>query len=153
MKVIIKIYGQFIVEAVTLLAIILLCLQQGYLKWMGNRIPTEEKYYHNYFDFQKVYYEECQKDGPEIVYINESVGIGTYMVDELMEAHDYVGRSLEVRVHTIINPQNQVEVCEAGSLVFSGPGIYTIKVSAVDDGNRRSICTIRIPVNNRKEIE
>lgn len=150
MKVVMKLYGQFILETVVLLAITLLCLQQGHLEWMGNNMPTEEKFYHDYSDFQKVYYEECQKRAPEIVYINGNVVTGAYLVSELIDAYDYAGRGLEVIVHTVLNPQNQEEAVEDSRIVFSVPGIYTVKVSAVDDGNRRSICTIRIPVNNSR---
>jgi len=154
MKVVIKVYGKFMLETVTMIAITLLCLQQGNLKWMGNRMPTEEKFYHNYSDFQNVYREESQKKEPEIVYINGSIATGEYLVSELVEAYDYDNRSLNVTVHGILNPQNQEEVCydEKNRIMFATPGIYTIKVSAVDDGNRRSTCKIRIPVNTGKEV-
>ena len=129
-------------------------MQQGYIKSMGNGIPIEENDYHNYLDFQKDYYIETQKKEPEIVYVAGSIDTGEYLISELIEAYDYDNRNLNVIVHSIINPQNREELYqrEENRIMFDIPGIYTLKVSAVDDGNRRSACEIRIPVNNRKGV-
>lgn len=153
MKGVVKTYGSFLLEAMVFAGILYLCLQQGYLDWIGLRMPMEEKNYHMYTDFRERYYEETQKEVPSIGYIAGSLNTGVYQLSELIEAYDYAGEKLSLNVHSILNPKKE-EIFWSGEseqLEFGMPGVYIVKVSAADDGNRRSFCTIKIPVNSRKE--
>ena len=154
MKQVLKSYGLFLLEAMALICMVLLCLEQKYLQEIGMYMPEERWMYETYTDFKETYYEESKKSAPRIVCIEESIETGNYLISELIEVYDYADRRLPIKIHSISNPRKEEIVSNYNGntlvMAFDMAGVYTIKVSAVDDGNRRSNYTIRIPVNNRK---
>lgn len=155
MKGVVKTYGGFLLEAVVFISIVYLCLQQGYLQLIGTKMPVEEKDYHTYTDFSEHYYAETQKAMPVIGYTTGSLDTGVYQLFDLIEAYDYAGEKLSLNVHSILNPKKEAVLWsgEGEQIEFEMPGVYIVTVSAADDGNRRSVCTIKIPVNSRKEAQ
>lgn len=154
MRQVLKWYGLFLLEAAALLGIIQLCIQQKYFEKIGDFMPLASSVYETYDDFRGVYYEESKKKVPKIIYMKGNICTGKYRLSDLIEAYDYANRNLEIRVHSILSPEKEEKIAdynkETNEMLFNTAGIYTIMVSAVDDGNRKSVCTIRIPVNSQK---
>lgn len=154
---ILKWYGVFLLEAVVLFGVVHLCVQQKYFEKIGEFMPLDSYLYETYDDFREVYYEESKKKVPEITYIKGSICTGKYRLTDLIEAYDYENRRLEIRIHSVLSPENTEKIVDSNKeikeIMFDIAGIYTITASAVDDGNRKSVCTIRIPVNSRKGTE
>lgn len=151
MKQVFKIYGQFLLEGVAIVGIIALWFGQGIYKEIGANLPIYTMTYDTYEDFREIYCQESQKKAPEITYVKGSIYTGKYLLLDLVEAYDYAGRSLSIEVYSILNPKKEerVDVYDANTtrMEFDMAGIYVLTVGAVDDGNRYSECTIKIPVN------
>jgi len=154
MKLVVRAYGRFLLESIVVLSMVMLLIQQGYLQFVGQHIQTVTEDYSEYTDFREHYYWECQKDAPKILYVKGSIETGSYSLSELVEAYDYEGKRLEVGIERILTSQMEEQIPEYGEetyLNFEKAGIYSIEVSAEDDGNRCSRRTIKIPVNNRRD--
>ena len=151
---VLKMYGVFILETAALLWIIQLCIQQSYLKEIGDFMPLDSYMYEAYDDFREVYQEESKKKPPEIIYKKGSLYEGKHKLSDIVEAYDYANRNLEIRVHSILTPEMEEKIDdykqETEEILLDMTGIYMLTVSAVDDGNRKSVCIIRIPVNSQK---
>lgn len=151
MKQVLKLYGMFVLEGIALIGMVIFWQEQGIFEKIGKRLTVEKAEYSSYADFRGVYQEESKKEKPRIEYVNGSINAGIHLLSELIEAYDYADRKLEIKVHSITNPKNEERLdyydAETTKMNFDLAGIYTIKVSTVDDGNRVSIGTVRIPVN------
>lgn len=151
MKQVLKIYGKFMLEGIALSCVVYLWIYGSFFENIGAQLTVETMEYGSYTDFREIYLRESQKEVPQINYITGNITVGAHALAELIEAHDYAERELEIKIHSIINPKGEEQLNhydeESENINFTMPGVYTIKVSAVDDGNRKSVCLIKIPVN------
>jgi len=156
-----KTYGRFILEgiAVVFLTVLLLCGSSsegtgvGILAKLGEYLPQEDKNYELYSDFRDVYKQESLKSAPRIEYVTGAADAGIVSVDEIIKAYDYDEEELELRVLSIKNMEGEelVESYDSENMEINleYAGIYVFLVEAVDDGNRVTKCSIRVPVNSR----
>lgn len=160
MKQILKTYGKFLLEglAVALLAALIFTGitdadgNRGAFRIIGARIDADSTDYHAYQDFDG-YSAESGKAAPEIrssFTVLPSAG-DTVCLNDCISAVDYAGNGLNIRINSITGPDGSDLT---GSLDFTSmtiqvhqPGTYTVRVTAVDDGARKSMSMIKIPVN------
>lgn len=157
MKEIIEQYGKTLLTAliiVLLLALVFVKLEdddgnKGILKIIGAHIGEEVEDYHAYTDYD-VYEAEAQKKPPEIKYLGSSISVGEYLLQDYISAVSYTGGVLPIKVVSVVDKNgNEISVGDDTRVYFDKAGIYTVTVSAVDDILKRTICTIKIPVNER----
>ena len=127
---------------------------RGVFAIMGARLDTIQEYEGTYEDFS-VYCSESSKSAPVIRY--DATGplcIGTYGLTEFISAGDEAGTTYPVYLLGMWDTEGkEIDVAgmaELGQISFAEPGIYTVKVAAADTEYRRTVATIRIPVNSRK---
>ena len=122
----------------------------GIFRIVGSQLETVDINYNEYTDFRNVYQIESNKNEPIIKYTGGHLKTGIIKLGDHIEATDYVNQNLKVKIIEIIGPdgENLLEQYNESSteLEMSYSGIYTIKVNALDDGNRLSQCVIKIPV-------
>lgn len=160
MDAIVKMYGKFILEGIAVICLTLFLFgdrngseYKGILENMGSRLPVEEKGYDSYTDFRAIYIEESRKNAPVIEYAAGAQQTGTIILSQVIRAIDYDGNVLPIVIWSIRNMDGE-ELIESynpdsAEIVLEQAGIYTIEVSATDDGNRTTGCSIRMPVNRR----
>ncbi len=158
MEQVIKEYGQFLLSGITVVLVMLLLFTGledtqgniGAFKMFGETIETIDINHDTYTDFKEIYWIESKKPFPVITYISGHLKTGAIKLEEHIKAVDYAGRELEIKITAIEGPDGKEKIGEYNDvtteIVISNPGIYTVNVNAVDDGNRSSQCIIRIPV-------
>lgn len=159
MEQIFKVYGQFFLEAVVVVLLAQLIFtelsdgtgEQGIFNIVAARAHMEDIQYETYTDLQ-VYRKEAVKTAPEIIgTITRELRVGTNRISDFVKATDYAGRELPVKVMSIINPAGDEILsryqADSMEILLDVPGMYTLLVATVDDGNRVSTANIRIPVN------
>lgn len=157
MEQIVKIYGRFLLEATVFAGFWMLVLfgisdlqgHTGFFQMMGGYFTEEQAVYGA--DFQMCV-EESRRVIPVISYKKEAaLSTGVYPVTELVEAADCEGKKLTVEVQDIYNTQGVSEIgllnVDSMQISFETPGIYRLKVRAVDCWNGTSICWIYVPVS------
>lgn len=74
---------------------------------------------------------------------------GAYLPGDLFSAVDGMGEERSVLWCGMTDPHGNSCTIESqqGEIVFGVEGIYTVRVCAVDEANRRSVCEFQIPVN------
>ena len=156
MEQVIRTYGMFILEAAVFTGLIWLIFRgitddagnQGIFSIAGS---GREEISVPHLDFT-CYQSESEKETPVIQYIRTGMlYVGEYSQEELLSAHDYRGQSLSLELCSVSDVRGidrTREVCtESGGLRFESPGVYTLKVQAVDAWNRIAVCKISGPVN------
>lgn len=157
MEQIVKIYGRFLLEAAVFAGFWMLVLfgisdlqgHTGFFQMMGGYFTEEQAVYGA--DFQMCV-EESRRAAPVIFYKKEAaLDTGVYPVTELVGAVDCEGKELTAEVQDIYNTQGESDtgILDADSMQisFETPGIYRLKVRAVDCWNGTSICWIYVPVS------
>lgn len=157
MEQIIREYGQFLLSGMTVVLTISLLMGMednagniGIFKIVGSQIEIADINYNEYKDFRKVYQIESNKNEPTIRYISGHLKKGIVKLEDHIKATDYANRNLKLKITEIIGPdgENLLEQYNESTteLGMYYSGVYTIKVSAIDDSNRLSQCVIKIPV-------
>lgn len=124
---------------------------QGVLHIIGANLQTGETDYNKYTDFT-VYAKESARAVPAIIYdASATMKVGINVITDSIKAVNYAGIEIPVKVLSIRNPYD-VELADTynsdtAEIELSQPGIYIMELSAVDDVNKKTICRIRIPVN------
>lgn len=157
MQRIISTYGKFLLSAVVVLALIVL-LFSGITDGEGNRgifqivgahldtgqagIQEDEAY--------KALEIENVKAAPQI-FLEGGTGfsVGNIVLTDYVKAVDYAGRSLPVTIIRIENPAGQditAALSDTGEIFFSESGIYLVEVSAKDDGYKKTMAWMKLPV-------
>lgn len=158
MKEIIKQYGGFILEAIVFA---LLCFflftnitdnngNKGVFAIIGSNIPTVNVDYDTYSDFTS-FKIEAEKTSPEIEYkrTDQMYTVSNLLADYI-KVTTYSGNPAHIKVLSL-NDENGNDCTSAynetdGTITFSNPGIYTIRLKATDDINKKKIVDIKIPV-------
>ena len=156
MEQVIRAYGMFILEAAVFTGVIWLLFMgikdnadnQGFSSVTGS---CQEEISAPYLDFSR-YRTESEKDAPAIQYVWKGMlYLGEYAPEELLSAQDYHGEALPLQLCSVSDAQGTdrtQEVCmESGGIRFESPGIYILKVKAMDAWNRITVCEIGVPVN------
>lgn len=163
MEQVIRVYGKFLLDAFLLGALIGLLLvnvqdaegNRGIFTIIGAHIETGTHSNSEFLDY-KVYESQSERSAPVIAYVREGLlYTGKYTAAEIVKASDNTGRELPVLLLSLCSPYG-VELLEKDKsgiteIEFSCPGIYVLKAAAVDEWNRKSVCTIRLPVNRQEE--
>ena len=152
-------YGKFILEGIAVLCLTGFLFwsisddmgNQGMLEILGTYLPWWDEHDEVYEDFHEIYKEESRKSVPEISYRAGAINTGNVNITQLIRAVDYSGRELTLEILSIKNMEGEEMIqnydWENGEIRFIQAGVYTVLVSATDDGNRRTECRIKIPVN------
>lgn len=156
MEQIIKNYGRFVLDAVVVALLMVLLFSQitdaegnrGILNMIGAGIDTGSINYADYTDFN-TYVAESSKPAPVITYNgSNSIHAGVARLSDYIKAADRTGAEIAVRVVTLTDQAGTELPCDADTEAnFPEAGIYTVRVTAVDDINKRTTSDIRIPVN------
>ena len=158
MEQVIREYGQFLLSGVVTIFVMLLLFVElkdidgniGAFKMFGKTVEIQDTNYEDYTDFKENYLNESSKNFPEIVYVSGHLKTGRIRLGEHIKATDYADRELKIKITAIEGPDGQEKIGEyddiTTEIVISNPGIYTMNVNAIDDGNRLTECIIRIPV-------
>lgn len=167
MKQILEAYGKFLLDGVTVTLLFLLVFlkitgtngNRGVLKMVGASLQAEsekeESLGQRYSDFM-VYQAEGKKAKPVITFKGDgALTAGSHDVSDFIKAVDDAGIELPVKIIEIIGPAgkelNREEILDQQEIRFPEPGIYTMRVTAVDAANRKTISEIRLPVNRGGE--
>lgn len=153
MRVIIMTYGKALAALVTVSMLLVLMFAEvrddagnrGILAVTGANIHTGEEERPPEF---AAYCAESIKKPPRFVSVNASSYRvpGAYQISDFVTAWDDAGNELFVHVLSVTDEAgNEME----NGLMFSKAGIYRICVCAVDDGNRKTECEIKIPINQK----
>lgn len=159
MKEVISIFGKtyIAVFVVVLIGVILFTYSDneghvGILEVTGaNAISNmREIDYSTYTDFS-TYKSESEKTFPEVTY-DASLSLETGQINLLhvIKAKNYSGNELPLHVTSIADPYGQELIegyDETNGIHLSRAGIYTVTVWVVDDGARKTVCKIKIPIN------
>lgn len=160
MEQVIRTYGTYLLEAAVLLSVVSVLFwgitdgngNKGALHIAGSRLTLGEPQEGTGEDFA-VYAAESGGMRPLISYIGtEPLCTGKHALAEYIRAEDQNGTKLPFQILGIeVQGEEMLENYdrESTELDFLYPGIYTFRVLAVDESNRRSECFIRIPVNER----
>ena len=165
MEQVIRVYGRFLLEAVVFVMLLVLLSARmtdgqgnyGVFHLIGTHfdVSREETGRADFDSFAA----ESRVSSPVITYrYPGTLFTGTYETDILVGATDAAGESIDVRIRSVTNPYGETDLCgnESGGveavrqITFPQSGIYTLRVTATDAHNRRSVCEIRIPVNRRE---
>ena len=159
MEQIVKQYGIFILEGmvyVLLLGLFFTGMKDkngniGFFNLVGSNLEIEKVNYEDYKEFRGLFCEESKKTAPLIKYIGKNLKTGINKIDDNISASNYSGAMLPIHVISIKNPLGEELIGtyqkDTSQVYFELSGIYTIVVSARDDGNRYSEAMIRFPVN------
>ena len=159
MRQVISTYGGFFVEGLVFILLFVMVFHgikdkegnRGLFAMMGANLAIEDTDHQIFLDFKSTFVEEGRKNAPTIVYSGSNLKVGNVRLLDFLTVTDYEGRALALNVTSIIDSKG-VELIDiynhdTSEINLALPGVYTIKVSALDDGNRCSEGTIRIPVN------
>lgn len=157
MEQIVKAYGKFLLEAVTVAVLLGMLFagmtdeqgNVGIFRMMGAYLSKEEQ---KTWDDYTIIAEESERSLPWIFYRKSELFCReSYSLSELFGASDCEGKELPVKVRAIYNPlgilDNHFYDKEMGQIIFDEPGIYTLQVSATDEWNHVSVYQVHIPVN------
>ena len=158
MKQVIEVYGKFLLEAVGVAALALLLLvgirdtegNRGIFQMVGAKLPVE-----SYFDAE-IYKSESEKQPPTIrLQLETMIKTGTQKISDYLIAEDYDANLLPIKILCVINPEGTDITGDCNSdtteILFPEPGIYTVTLAAKDDGNRKTIKVVKIPVNDERK--
>ncbi|MBD5556844.1 MAG: hypothetical protein HDQ95_16265 [Roseburia sp.] len=157
MKQIIGQYGKFLLEGMILVILLMLLFvgirddagNQGVPHIVGARLPTGGINYEGYSDFE-AYHAESGKTAPKIEFSGGGFETGTVRLSDYIHAVDHAGHDLQIKVVEIIHPDGSDitgTLQPDTEISLDNPGIYSVKVCALDDGGRKTVCTLDIPVN------
>lgn len=156
MEQIIRNYGKVLLEGVVAALLLLLILSQirdgdgnrGIFQIVGAQIGSESTDYRAYTDFD-VYETDASKAPPVIRYLGENqIQVGECCLSDYIEAESCSGTKLPIKIVEVFDQSGAEVACEEEmKVVFAEAGIYTIKVQAIDERNKRTVRLIRIPVN------
>ena len=151
-------YGRFLLEAVVFGLLFVLLFwgitdekgNRGIFRIMGEYVQEELRNIAG-ADLQ-IYQAEGQKEAPVISYVNgEMRHVGVYMVESLLQAEDYTGRLIPVKVLSICDPNGMERIGEYSNPIlqiqFAERGIYVLEVSATDAWNRTCTYRVCVPIN------
>ena len=158
MKQIIAEHGYFLLDGIALVFLVFLLFHgmaanngSNLFSEIGPKLKIETVNYNTYTDFKRTYLLEAAKRPPFIFYQGGNLTIGDICLTNYIKATDHAGHALPVKISSILNMQGAELIGsfrqDSAKINLSQPGIYTISVNAVDDGNRLTKCTIKIPVN------
>lgn len=158
MREIIKQYGGFLLEAIVL---VLLCSflfinmkdnngNKGVFAILGANITTVNVDYGSYSDFAS-FKNEAAKTEPDIKYKRtDQMYTISNLLSDYVEITTYSGNTAHLKVISL-NDESGNDCLGAynetdGTITFSNPGIYTIRLRATDEINKRKTVDIKIPV-------
>ena len=122
----------------------------GIFNMAGARMDTAGIDYHVYQDFDG-YKMEAEKTGPVITPAFPVFTVGsTVTLSDYVEAVDYAGNRLAVRAAGIMAPDGTAVAAGLPGdtdITLDQIGSYTVSLYAVDDGNRKTSCSIQLLVN------
>ena len=158
MKQVITNFGYFLLDGTALVLMLTLLFygmtvsgNSNLYSAIGNNLSIASIDYNNYTDFKGMYLNEAAKTPPDIYYDGGNLTLGTICLTDYIISKDYAMNTLPIYVSSIISPHGTELIDtfrqDLASITLTDPGIYTITVSSVDDGNRLTKCSIRIPVN------
>ncbi len=155
MEQIIKNYGRFLLDAVVFIALFGLFFSQitdgegnrGIRSIIGARIETEAINSAECTAFG-TYQSESARQAPVIVvYANNNIRAGDVCLTDYIEASDDTGTELAVKVLGVWDAFGAELACSGNTVCFPDAGTYRVRVTAVDQSNRRTTSEIEIPVN------
>jgi hypothetical protein len=154
-----KVYGKFALEAVTAALLFVFLFagitdtegNHGVLRIIGAGLPVSDVDYGAYTDYG-VWITEANREKPSIhVQWEGWIMRGNRRLSDYIWAEDDGGNRIPFRVTGIWNPSGQDVTAdfdrETGIMDLKDAGIYTVKVSAMDEGNRKTVKRILLPVN------
>lgn len=156
MEQVLQCYGKGIAAGIVLITVMVL-LFAGIRDEQGNRgiinivktwIPEEETITEN--AAIDAFAEAGEVAYPTIRYAyNGMLHRGAYLPGDLFSAVDGMGEERSVLWCEMTDPHGNSCTIESqqGDVVFDVEGIYTVRVCATDEANRRSVCEFQIPVN------
>ena len=160
MKQVIEIYGKFLLEVVSMAALVLLLLtgisdsegNRGLFQMVGAKLPVGSFADENYPDL-KIYEQESSKQQPTVYFRSATmIKKGKRKLSDYIIAEDYAANQLPIRILCVKNPEETEITGECDNdtteILFAESGIYTVTVAAKDDGNRKTIKVVKIPVND-----
>ena len=159
MEQVLQCYGKGIAAGIVLIAVMVL-LFAGIRDEQGNRglinivktwIPEEETITEN--AAIDAFAEAGEVAYPTIRYAyNGMLHRGAYLPGDLFSAVDGMGEERSVLWCEMTDPHGNSCTIESqqGEVVFDVEGIYTVRVCATDEANRRSVCEFQIPVRRQK---
>ena len=158
MKQIITDFGYFLLDGIALVLLVALLFHgmaantsTNLFAAVGPNLKIETVNYNNYTDFKRTYLLESEKKPPIIFYQGGNLTTGDICLTDYIKSTDHAGNALPIKISSILNMQGTELIDtfrqDSSKINLSQPGIYTISISAVDDGNRLTKCTIKIPVN------
>ncbi len=163
MKQVIEVYGKFLLEAAGVAALALLLLvgirdtegNRGIFRMVGAKLPVESTVVEDYLDAE-IYKSESAKQPPAIrLQLEAMIETGTQKISDYLIAEDYDANLLPIKILSVINPEGTDITGDCNpdttEILFAKPGIYTVTVEAKDDGNRKTIKVVKIPVNDERE--
>lgn len=157
MEQVIRTYGKFVLEAVVFALLLWLLLagmvdeqgNQGIFHMLGAHVGEEIMIFRE--DVER-YQQEGEQSAPIIARAHSQIlQPGIYDVDAIVYATNSQGERISVTLESIRDPYGTVQMggnlSEVTQISFIEPGIYVLRVSAKDKGNRVSTCEFRVPVN------
>ena len=160
MKHLIEQYGTFIRDSMVVITLLLIVFcnlsdgegHKGIFSIIGAKMDIEDADYLAYKDFREVYKSESQKTAPQIFLQGGRFTIGMHALSDYIKAVDDVGNLLPIHIKSIKAPDGTELMTsyhpDTTQIYMSGPGVYTITVSASDHRNKTTKTTIQIPVNS-----
>ena len=158
MEQVIREYGQFLLSGIVTVFVISLLFVElrdvdgniGAFKIFGKTVEIQSIEYEDYTDFKEIYLEEGRKKFPKIEYISGHLKTGKIRLGEHIKAIDYADTELKIKITMILGPDGEemLEKYDAVTteIIILEPGIYTVYVEAIDEGNRLTECIIKMPV-------
>lgn len=156
MEQVIKQYGKVLLEGMVLVILLMLWFvgirddagNQGVLHVVGARLPTGGINYESYSDFD-VCHTESGKQKPMIGYVGGNLTVGVIKLSDYIHATDYAGSDLQIKIMEIRSPDGSDIIgamADTTEITLDVPGIYTVKLRAIDDGGRKTVCAVEIVV-------
>ena len=159
MQEIIRVYGKFLISAIVVVLLMAILFgtitdengNRGILKIVGAHLDTGMQEKWNYKEFETLQIENL-KPAPEFSFDGSNgFTTGSILLLNYLTAVDCEGNSLPVKIIEVRNPCGEDITgnyqLDSGKLFFPVEGIYTIKASAMDACNRKTVVDIKIPVN------
>lgn len=159
MQEIIKVYGKFLISAIVVVLLLAILFgtitdengNRGIFKIVGAHLDTGAQEKWNYREFENLQAENL-KPAPEISFNgSREITVGSILLTNYLTAADCEGNFLPVKIIEVRNPLGEDITgnyqSDSEDLLLPVEGIYTIKVSAVDACNKKTVVQIKIPVN------
>lgn len=157
MKQIVGQYGKFLLEGMILVILLMLLFvgirddagNQGVPHIVGARLPTGGINYDSYSDFDACH-TESGKQKPTIDYVGGNLTVGVIKLSDYIHATDYAGSDLQIKIMEIRSPNGSDIIgamADTTEITLDVPGVYTVKLRAIDGGGRKTVCTLNIVVN------